>query len=48
MAFAAVPIRLTDQERKILEETVRTHKAESRMVLRSRIVLMAAESLGTN
>jgi transposase len=48
MAFTAVPVRLTDRERGILEETIRSHKAESRMVLRSRIVLMAAESLGTN
>lgn len=39
----APPIVLTDEERQVLEETVRTRTAAQRDVLRARIILAAAE-----
>jgi len=48
MAYTSVPIHLTDEDRIILEKNVRSTTAEHRLVLRSRIILLAAEGLGTN
>ena len=38
----ATKIRLTDEERKILESRIRNTKTEQRQVLRARIILAAA------
>jgi transposase len=43
MAFVAVSITLTDEERASLEEIVRAPTSEQRMVTRARVVLAAAE-----
>jgi transposase len=43
MAFVAVSITLTDEERASLEEVVRSPTSEQRMVTRARVVLAAAE-----
>lgn len=43
MAFVAVSITLTDEERATLEETVRASRSEQRMVVRARVVLLAAD-----
>ncbi len=48
MAYVATPIRLSTEERGILEKLVRSTKTEQRIAQRSRIVLLAAEGLGTN
>jgi transposase len=48
MAYVATPIRLSTEERSILEKLVRSTKTEQRIAQRSRIVLLAAEGLGTN
>jgi len=48
MAYTSVPIHLTDEDRAILEKNVRSTTTEQRIVLRSRIILLAAEGLGTN
>lgn len=48
MAYVPTPIRLSTEERNILEKLVRSTKTEQRIAQRSRIVLLAAEGLGTN
>jgi transposase len=47
MSRPATPIKLLDEERTILEKWVRSHKTEQRIVLRSNIILMAADGLAT-
>jgi len=47
MARPATPIELLNEERTILEKWVRSHKTEQRIVLRSNIILMAADGLTT-
>ncbi len=47
MSRHATPIVLMDEERETLEKWVRSSKTEQRYVLRSKIILMAAESLST-
>ena len=47
MTRPATPIELLDEERAILEKWVRSHKTEQRIVLRSNIILMAADGLTT-
>lgn len=42
MAFVAVPIELTEEERSTLERIVRSPSSEQRMVVRARVVLLAA------
>ena len=44
----AVPILLSDADRQHLEKTTRQLTAPQRMVLRSRIVLLAAGGLGNS
>ena len=48
MAYVPTPIRLSTEEGNILEKLVRSTKTEQRIAQRSRIVLLAAEGLGTN
>lgn len=48
MAYKSTEITLTTEERSTLEKWVRSSKTEQRMAFRSRIVLMAAEHVGTN
>ena len=48
MAYRATVIRLSVEERGVLEQLVRSAKTEQRLVLRSRIILLAVEGLGTN
>jgi DNA-binding CsgD family transcriptional regulator len=43
----SVPIVLSDQERSDLERVVRAHSSPQKLVLRARIVLLAAEGLST-
>jgi len=47
MSRPATPIELLNGERTILEKWVRSHKTEQRIVLRSNIILMAADGLTT-
>lgn len=47
MSRPATPIELLNEERTVLEKWVRSHKTEQRIVLRSNIILMAAEGLAT-
>ena len=47
MSRQATPIKLIDDERDTLEKWVRSHKTEQRIVLRSNIILMAADGLTT-
>lgn len=44
----AVPIVLCEADRTHLEKTVRQQTAPQRMVLRSRIILLAAEGMGNS
>ena len=48
MAFTSTAIRLSAEERSVLERNVRAAKSEQRLAFRSRIVLLAAEGMGTN
>jgi transposase len=48
MAFTSTAILLSEQERGALEQNVRAAKTEQRLALRSRIILMAADGVGTN
>ena len=48
MAYTSVQIHLTDEDRVILEKNVRSTTTEQRIVLRSRIILLASEGIGTN
>jgi len=43
MGFVAVSITLSDEERGALEQIVRASRSEQRMVIRARVVLLAAE-----
>lgn len=47
MSRPATPIQLLDEERETLEKWIRSHKTEQRLVLRSNIILLAAEGLPT-
>jgi transposase len=47
MSRPATPIQLLDDERETLERWIRSHKTEQRLVLRSNIILMAANGLST-
>ena len=47
MSRPATPIFLIDDERKTLEKWVRAATTEQRLVLRSTIILLAAEGLST-
>jgi transposase len=48
MAYVSTAIRLGVDERRVLERNVRAAKTEQRLAFRSRIILMAADGLGTN
>jgi transposase len=48
MAYVSTAIRLSADERRLLERNVRAAKTEQRLALRSRIILLAADGLGTN
>jgi transposase len=48
MAFTSTVIRLSAEERGVLEGNVRAAKTEQRLAFRSRVVLLAAEGMGTN
>jgi transposase len=48
MAFTSTVIRLGAEERGVLEKNVRAAKTEQRLAFRSRIVLLAADGMGTN
>jgi len=47
MSREATQIKLIDDERAILEQSVRSHKTDQRVVLRSNIILMASNGLST-
>lgn len=47
MSRQATPIQLLDDERETLEKWIRSHKTEQRFLLRSRIILLAADGLPT-
>ena len=48
MAYTSTAIRLSADERSVLERNVRAATSEQRLAFRSRIVLMAADGIGTN
>ena len=48
MAFTSTVVRLSAEERGVLERNVRAAKTEQRLAFRSRVVLLAAEGRGTN
>jgi transposase len=48
MAYVSTAIRPSADERLVLERNVRAAKTEQRLAFRSRIILMAADGLGTN
>ena len=48
MVYVPTPIKLSKEESDILEKLLRSTKTEQRIALRSRIILLAAEGLGTN
>jgi transposase len=48
MAYVSTAIRPSTDERLVLERNVRAAKTEQRLAFRSRIILMAADGLGTN
>lgn len=48
MAYTSTAIRLSAEERGALEKNVRGATTEQRLAFRSRVVLLAAEGLGTN
>ena len=48
MAYTSTAILLSGEERSVLERSVRAAKGEQRLAFRSRIILLAAEGLGTN
>ena len=47
MAYTSTAIRLSAEERSALEKNVRAAKTEQRLAFRSRIILLAAEGIGT-
>ena len=48
MAYVSTPVLLSAEERKALEKNVRSAKTEQRLAFRSRIILLAADGVGTN
>jgi transposase len=48
MAYVPTAIRLSADERRMLEKNVRSATTEQRLAVRSRIVLLAADGVGTN
>jgi transposase len=48
MAFTSTTVLLSDSERSALEKHVRAAKTEQRLAFRSRIILLAADGVGTN
>ncbi len=48
MAFTPTAIRLSADERSVLERNVAAAKTEQRLAFRSRVILLAAEGRGTN
>lgn len=48
MAFTPTAVRLSAEERGVLEGNVRAAKTEQRLAFRSRVVLLAAAGVGTN
>ncbi len=48
MAFTSTVVRLSAEERGVLEGNVRAAKTEQRLAFRSRVVLLAADGMGTN
>ena len=48
MAFTSTTILLSEEERRVLQQNVRGARTEQRLAFRSRIILMAADGLGTN
>jgi len=48
MSYKSTRIELTGSERTTLESWSNSHTAEQRLVLRSRIILAAADTMGTN
>src|SRR5450759_2294146 len=48
MAYTSTVIHVSAEERSVLEKNVRAAKTEQRLAFRSRIVLLAAEGMGTN
>jgi len=47
MAYTSTAIVLTAEERGALEKNVRGAKTEQRLAFRSRIILLAADGMGT-
>jgi transposase len=48
MAFTSTVVRLSAEERGVLEGNVRAAKTEQRLAFRSRVVCLAADGMGTN
>jgi len=48
MAYTSTAILLSAEESSVLEKNVRAAKTEQRLAFRSRIILLAAEGIGTN
>ena len=48
MAFTSTVVRLSAEERGVLEGNVRAAKTEQRLAFRSRVVCLAADGRGTN
>jgi transposase len=48
MAYTSTAILLAEQARSVLEKNVRGAKTERRLAFRSRIILLAADGVGTN
>src|SRR5665648_1070317 len=48
MAYVSTAIHPSADERSVLERSARAAKGEQRLAFRSRIILLAAEGLGTN
>lgn len=47
MAFTSTAILLREDERRVLKRKVRGARTEQRIAFRSRIVLLAADGMGT-
>lgn len=48
MAYVSTTISLSPDERRVLEKNVAAAKSEQRLAFRSRVVLLAADGMGTN
>jgi len=48
MAYVSTAISLSPDERRVLERNVSAAKSEQRLAFRSRIILLAADGIGTN